>query len=85
MKYRLYSSHSAWTSRNTSLETHLDIPNGAGTERYAVPFQIPNSESSDYEKYVMPVVTAGMWKCDDQFLASDLVNYDPDWYPPDVE
>ena len=82
MKFRLYSSRSGWTSRNASLESHLGIPNGAGTERYAVILQVTNPENSDYQKYVMPVVTEGTWKCDDQFNASDLVDHDPTWYLP---
>ena len=85
MKYRLYSSRSGWVSRNSSLESHLGIPNGAGTVRYAGIAQVSNSESSDYEKFIMPVCTTGKWKCDDQFSPSDLVNYDPEWYPPDPE
>ena len=89
MKFRLYSSRSDWTSRNTSLESHLGIPDGAGTERYAVITEVTNPDNSDYEKYIMPVVTSGTWECDDQFNASDLVNYDPTWAlprpPPDED
>ena len=53
--------------------------------RYAGIAQVSNSESSDYEKFIMPVCTTGKWKCDDQFSPSALVNYDPEWYPPDPE
>jgi hypothetical protein len=80
-KYRLYSTLSGWTSRNGSLETHLGIPNGKGTLRYAEVSQVENPDNADYEKYIMPVLTEGTWKCDDQFNASDLVDYDPEWNP----
>lgn len=79
-KYKLYSSQSGWNGRNDSLESHLGIPNGAGTTCYAVIAQVANPDNSDYEKYIMPVVMSGGWKCDDQFNASDLVNYDTDWF-----
>ena len=82
MKYRLYSSRSGWTNRNASLETHLGIPIPPWTLRYAEISQVPTPDNSDYEKFIMPVCTTGMWKCDDQFPASDLVDYDPTWYPP---
>ena len=85
MKFRLYSSQSDWTARNSSLETHLCIPNRSGTERYAVSSQVANPENSDYEKYIMPVFESGTWRCDDQFNPSELVDYDPNWFPPDPE
>lgn len=82
MKYRLYSTRSGWTSRNASLEAYLGIPDGKGTLRYAEITQVTNPDNADYEKYIMPVCMVGTWKCDDQFNASDLVDYDPDWYLP---
>jgi hypothetical protein len=81
MKYRLYSTLTGWTSRNESLESHLGIPDG-NTVRYAEVLQVANPDNADYEKYIMPVCAKGTWKCDDQFNASDLVNYDPDWFSP---
>jgi len=82
MKYRLYSTRSGWTSRNASLESHLGIPDGKGTLRYTEITEVNNPENEDYEKYIMPVCTEGTWKCDDQFNASDLVDYDPTWFLP---
>ena len=87
MKYRLYSTLSGWTSRNESLESHLGIPLG-NTVRYAESSQVTNPDNSDFEKYIMPVVTEGTWKCDDQFNASDLVDWDEDWFvggPPNED
>ena len=81
-KYKLYSTLSGWTGRNESLEAHLGIPNGRGTLRYAEVAQINNPDSSDYEKYALPVCMDGNWKCDDQFNPSDLVNYSPNWFLP---
>jgi hypothetical protein len=84
MKYRLYSSTSGWNNRNSSLEEHLGIPDGEGTLRYAIRTSVTNSENSDYGKYIMPVVTEGKWKCDDEFPSSDLVDFDPTWNLPDL-
>lgn len=85
MKFRLYSSRSGWVSRNSSLESYLGIPDGNGTDRYSEISEVTNPENSDYEKFIMPVETDGRWKCDDQFNPSDLVNFNPDWYPPDED
>ena len=82
MKYRLYSTRSGWTSRNASLESHIGIPDGKGTLRYAEITEVTNPDNADYEKYIMPVCTEGTWKCDDQFNPSDLVDYDPTWFLP---
>ena len=81
-KYRLYDTPSEWASRNASLEIHLGIPNGKGTLRYAEISQVGNPENDDYEKYIMPVCMDGTWKCDDQFDASNLVDFDPTWNLP---
>jgi len=83
MKYRLYSSQSGWMGRNNSLEDHLGIPDGHGTLRYAEITKVENSENADFGKFIMPVVTEGTWKCDDQFPAADLVDFDPEWNPPE--
>ena len=87
MKYRLYSTLSGWTSRNESLESHLGIPTG-NTVRYAEVSQVTHPDNSDYEKFIMPVVTEGPWKCADQFNSSDLVDYENQWVkgaPPDED
>lgn len=81
MKFRLYSTTSGWNSRHASIKEYLGIPVGT-TTGYATCNQINNPESADYGKYAFPVKTTGRWKCDDQFPASDLVDYDPTWYPP---
>ena len=81
MKYRLYANASEWNTKNSALETALGIPDGRGTIRYAEITEVENSENEDYGKSIMPVLTAGTWKCDDQFEPSELVDFDPDWNP----
>ena len=86
MKFRLYASPVGWNSRHSSIKTYLEIPVPSGiTDEYATLKQVDNEENSDFGKYVFPVQTLGRWKCDDQFNASDLVDYDPDWFTPDIE
>ena len=82
MKYCLYSSLTDWNNRNDSLESYLDIPNGTQTLSYAIVSQVANTDNANYGKYILPVETEGMWKCDDQFLEGDLVDYDATWYSP---
>ena len=81
-KFRLYDDEGEWTEKNSALETHLGIPDGKGTLRYASIWQAENPESADYGKYIMPVCTIGNWACVDQFDPSKLVDYDPTWNPP---
>ena len=78
MKYRLYDTSAEWVNKNESLEEHLGIPSG-NTVRYAEVSQVTNPDNSNFGKYIMPVCEDGTWKCDDQFNASDLVDYDPTW------
>jgi hypothetical protein len=84
MKFKLYSTLSGWTSRNSSLETHLGIPDGDGTLRYAEVSQVTNPANADYEKYIMPVCMDGTWKCNQLFKQDDLVDWDVKWQNPDV-
>jgi hypothetical protein len=35
--------------------------------------------------FIFPVITEGMWKCDDQFEASELVDHDSSWAKPQEE
>ena len=85
MKYRLYASASGWSNRNASLEEHLGIPDGKGTLRYAERNGVTNAQNANYGEYIMPVVTEGEWRCDDQFPPSDLVDFDPTWNVPDLD
>ena len=81
-QYRLYGSASEWNVKNDALETHLGIPDGKGTLRYAEILEVGNDENSDYGNFIMPVMMDGQWKCDDQFDASNLVNFHPTWNIP---
>lgn len=81
MKFRLYATTSGWDSRHTSIKEYLGIPTGSTTE-YAIRSAVDNPDNSDFGKYLFPVCTAGRWKCDDQFNAGDLVDYDPTWELP---
>lgn len=81
MKYCLYSSLTDWNNKNASLESYLGIPYGTQTLSYAAVSQVTNAENANFGKYILPVETEGMWKCDDQFSEGDLIDYDATWYP----
>lgn len=81
MKYALYNTSTSWNAKNAELETVLGIPDEHGTDKYAEIKEVENPESSDYGKFIMPVVTTGTWKCDDQFDPSQLMDLDPNWNP----
>ena len=81
MKFRLYAAESEWTAKNAALETHLGIPDDAGTDRYAVVSQVSNPEHVDYGKFIMPAAEEGTWSCADEFDEANLVPFDPAWTP----
>ena len=80
MKYQLYSTEDEWVTKENALRAHLGIPT-SGTTCYAEPRQVANEAHDDHEKFIMPAVERGRWKCDDQFDSSDLVEYQAGWNP----
>ena len=78
-KYKLYATESGWENRQASLCAYLGIPIGK-TTAYAPKETVPNPASDDYGKFIMPVMTSGRWKCDDQF-SSGVVDWQNDWLP----
>jgi len=80
-KFQLYSSTSGWNTRHSAIKTHLGIPTG-GTTEYSERRAIDNEEHDDHGKHPFTVMMDGTWKCDDQFNAGDLVDYDSSWYLP---
>ena len=80
-KYKLYDTPSEWNEKQESLVEHLDVQSTL-TPCYAVMALVENTDSADFGKFIMPVCMDGRWKCDDQFNASDLVDWQPDWNIP---
>ena len=74
---KLYETESEWDTNEAALEAFLGIPIGT-TVRYAVKDTVSNSNSSDFGKYIMPVIMSGPWQCDDQF-SSGVVDWQDDW------
>ena len=79
-KYKLYATESGWDNKHVSLMEHLGIPDGK-TVRYALKTKVENPDSDDFGKFIMPVLTSGKWKCDDQF-SSGVVDWQNDWTIP---
>jgi len=78
--YKLYATESGWDNKHAALMEHLEIPDGK-TLRYAEKITVLNTDSDDFGKYIMPVLTSGKWKCDDQF-SSGVVAWQSDWDIP---
>lgn len=84
MKYKLTETSTEYNAKNKEVESLLGIPSGS-TSSYAIELlQVNNSSHSDYGKYLFPVVENGAWKCDQHFEASELKEYDSDWFLPIV-
>ena len=80
-KYMLYDTPSEWNEKEESLIDYLDVRSTL-TPAYATLSIVENTDSSDFGKFIMPVCMDGRWKCDDQFDASDLVDWQDDWNIP---
>ena len=80
-KYQLFTEKSDWTAKNEEIDSFLSLPIGT-TLTYGQPDTVQNPDSSDFGKFIMPVMFIGTWKCDDQFNASDLVDWQADWDIP---
>ena len=78
VKFKLYATESGWNNKHAAVMTELELPSGS-TERYAEISQVTNSEHTDAGKFIFPVKTDGMYKCDQLFNSSDLVDADPEW------
>jgi len=78
VKFKLYATESGWNNKHASVMTELELPSGS-TERYAEISQVTNSEHADAGKFIFPVKTDGVYKCDQLFNSSDLVDADPEW------
>ena len=78
-KYKLYATESGWNNKHDAIMAHLGIPDG-NTRLYAEKETVPNPESEDFGKFIMPVAIVGKWRCDDQF-SSGVVDWNDDWYP----
>tara|TARA_Y100000588_G_scaffold381653_1_gene467683 strand:- start:120 stop:371 length:252 start_codon:yes stop_codon:yes gene_type:complete len=78
VKFKLYATESGWNNKHAAVMTELELPSGS-TERYAEISQVTNSEHADAGKFIFPVKTDGVYKCDQLFNSSDLVDADPEW------
>ena len=85
MKYKLYSTEGEWNAKEAEIMSNLGIPTPDGqTLRYAEIEVVNNPESSDFEKYLFPVLYQGRWETNEYFDDSELVDGDPNWFlsPP---
>ena len=78
-KYKLLNTPAEFDAKEAEMKTLLSIPDGKGTLGYADSQMVDNPDHADYGMFIFPVVTSGKWKCDDQFEASELVDFDSSW------
>ena len=78
LKFKLYATESGWNNKHAAVMTELELPSGS-TARYAEISQVSNSEHADAGKFIFPVKTDGIYKCDQLFTPSDWVDFNPEW------
>ena len=63
------------------IQTALGLPSVDATT-YCTPQTVTNENNADFGKFIIPIKESGTWKCDQLYDASELEDFDPDWYPP---
>ena len=76
-KFKLYAEETDWDEKEVELMAYLGLPSPAAAS-YASKETVPNPASDDYGKFIMPVMTSGPYKCDDQF-SSGVIDWQADW------
>ena len=79
-KYKLLNTPEEFDAKEAEMRTLLAIPDSKGTTGYADSRMIDNPDHADYGMFIFPVVTEGKWKCDQHFEASELVDFDSNWF-----
>lgn len=79
-KYKLLNTSEEFSAMESDIKSKLGIPDSKGTLKYADERVIDNPEHADHGKILFPVLTAGDWKCDQHFDASELVDFDSNWF-----
>lgn len=79
-KYKLLNTPEEFDAKEAEMKSLLSIPDNAGTSKYAESVMIDNPDHADYGMFIFPVVTEGKWKCDQHFEASELVDFDSNWF-----
>ena len=64
----------------SDMKTKLGIPDGMGAIKYAEKIFIDNPEHADHGKILFPVLMSGDWKSSQHFDASELVDFDNNWF-----
>ena len=64
----------------SDIKSKLGIPDSKGTLKYADERVIDNPEHADHGKILFPVLTSGDWKTSHYFEASELVDFDSNWF-----
>lgn len=79
-KYKLLNTSEEFASLQSDMETNLGLPDGKGSEKYGSEVVIDNPEHADHGKILFPVLMSGDWKTSQYFDASELVDFDSNWF-----
>lgn len=79
-KYKLLNTPEEFTALQSDMETKLGLPDGKGSKKYGSETFIDNSEHADYGKILFPVLMSGDWQTSQYFDASELVDFDSNWF-----
>ena len=79
-KYKLLNTSEEFSAMESDMKTKLGIPDGMGALKYAEERIIDNPEHAEHGKILFPVLMSGDWKSSQHFDASELVDFDSNWF-----
>lgn len=83
MKYKLFNTPEEFNAKEVEMMTAFGIPDGKGTVGFngsSEGHMINNPEHADYGLFAFGVKTEGAFKADQHFDASELVDFDSNWF-----
>lgn len=83
MKYKLFSTPAEFDAKEAEMMNAFGIPDGKGTVGFngsSEGHMINNPEHADYGLFAFGVKTEGSFKADQHFDASELVDFDSNWF-----
>ena len=79
LKYIVVQDSTSVVREIHKIDKHLELPKG-NTSRYATGKLINNFSHALSGQYIIPIIGAGVYKCDDLYDSNELVSYDADWF-----
>lgn len=79
LKYIVVDNSADARQHLSDISKHIGLQKDGKTNKYAPLMQIDEEDSPDNGKYIIPITVEGIYKCDDLYDSSTLVEYREHW------